>query len=156
MLCFCLSAFWMSCEKAEIQKSAKDDTRISARIDECADCDEGDCCCGAQLLSYNTVHLTLCGTTSPDVSTNTCGGSSGSCSVSGYELYITLTDHLDKGLFCMGKSSAFSITSDAAGTVRVSCQNDQIGAQYQDLVFPNGGGTYYYSVNSGCYVLGCH
>jgi hypothetical protein len=151
----CLGIVYLSCEKADLQKSAKDDTRIKSRIDECKECPEEDCCCGVQLLSGTATNLILCGTSSPDVTTTGCNFSVGSCTVNGFELPISLASIYDKGLFCMPQNAGFSIHSTAGATLRVSCQNDVTSPWYQDVTVSSNG-TVYMTNNGSCQVGFCN
>jgi len=156
ILCLCLSTCWMSCEKADLQKSLTGGPKISPRIDECKECPEEDCCCGVQLLSSGTgTNLIICGTSSPDVTAILCGFVQGSCTVSGFELAITLASYLDKGLFCMPQNAGFSIYSTNAAVLRVSCQNDVTSPWFQDVTI-SANGTVYMTNNGSCQVGFCN
>ena len=111
----------MSCEKQDFQKEISDGSKIEPRISSCDECPVEDCCCGVQLLTPTGTNLIICGTSSPDVTTTTCGFMVGSCTVSGFELPFSLAQ-TEKELFCMPQNAGFSIYSSAGATVRVSCQ----------------------------------
>jgi hypothetical protein len=154
ILCFCFISLSIGCERTELQKSANDDKKLTTRTIECTDCPEADCCCGVEVLSSGGAYsLALCGTSSPDNTTTTCGGTIQGCSFSGFILNFALS-YLDTGLFCMPTSHAFSIVSSSNVTVRISCQAGSIGPQSIDVTLaantPKAIG-----VNGSCEVAEC-
>jgi hypothetical protein len=151
----CLGIVYLSCEKAEYQNKVADSGRIAPRTESCDQCPEEDCCCGVQLLGDQQTDLIICGSSSPDVTTTTCGFMVGSCNVSGFELPITLVNHLDKGLFCMPQNAGFSIHASPGAVLRVSCQNGVTNPWYQDVTISNGG-TVYMTNNGSCQVGFCN
>ncbi len=146
-----------SCENADLQKSLpKDDEKITTRTIECEDCPEEDCCCGVQLISSMGSNLQLCGTSSPDNTTTTCGPIyAGSCTIQGYVLNLSLPNQYDIGLFCMPQNRAFCIQPTASGTYRISCQAGVGGTQSIDVGIAANTPAYI-TVNENCEVSVCH
>jgi len=153
-ICCCLGIAYLSCEKAEYQGKAVDGERIAPRTESCDQCPEEDCCCGVQVISGSPTDVTICGSSSPDVTTTTCGFMIGSCNVSGFELPYHL-EPTEKGLFCMPHNAGFSIQSSAAATLRVSCQNGVTSPWFQDVTVSSSG-TVYMTNNGSCQVGFCN
>src|SRR5688572_28623998 len=115
---FCTISMLMisACEKSEIHKSTSVIEDRSDCVDECTDCPLEDCCCSIELTSMNSINLTFCGVTDPCLSSIPCGPTTvNGCTISGYELYSTLTSMNPTTLFCVDKNSAFYITSTGQG-----------------------------------------
>ena len=152
MLCFSFLLTTVGCDKAELQKPVVDNQPIVPRgpTIECSDCPVDYCCCAIEWISTPILpSFTFCGVTSPNVSTNTCSDMWGTCTISGYQLTIGLTGLYDLDLFCAAPNSAFSVSSNAIGTARISCQYGQLGAISTDLTFP---GKKYVYVDDNCEV----
>jgi len=155
LFCLVFALIAISCEKADLQKSLKDDSRINPRITECAECPDNDCCCDVELVSGNNISLILCGTSSPDVTTTSCGTYNvGSCTISGFELPITFVNPHDKRLFCMPINAGFSITSSGSTVLKVSCQHGQTSPWYQYVTI-GANETAYLTNNGSCQVGFC-
>lgn len=155
MLCFCLTACWMSCEKADIQKSSKDDTLITTRTDDCENCPIDDCCCAVELNGSSSADLLLCGT---DNYIGLCSVSPPSpCSaISNGGVHLSLNSSTTYGVFCMVKGNSFSVYNNGGGSasLKVSCQHDQ--AHPQTVTFSIGAGNYaYFLNNSSCELSQC-
>jgi hypothetical protein len=140
LIFICMISFFVfsSCEHAELQKSSIDDQKISTRTEiECEDCPVADCCCAVELLEGSNVQMEFCGTSSPNVSTVTCGPDYwGNCTIQGYILNLLLQNVSEFEIFCMPVSSAFWIKSQDTGSVRITCKYGQTGYTSQDVTFP--------------------
>jgi hypothetical protein len=156
LLCFCLSAFWMSCEKADLQKASKDDKSITERTDDCENCPIDDCCCAVELNGSSAADLIFCGTHS-GIGLCNFPNPPGPCSAfSNGGTHFSLNSSTPYGVFCMVKGNSFSIYNNAVGSVsvKVSCQHDQTHPQTLTVTIP--GGTYYYFLNnSDCELTQC-
>jgi len=158
MLCFSFLLTTVGCDKAELQKPVVDNQPIVPRgpTVECSDCPVDYCCCAVEWITSTSVtqSLDFCGVTSPNISTNQCSDTFGSCNISGYLLTIGLTSQFDYELFCASPNSAFGVySSTASGTARISCRYGQLGATSVDIDFPGKGYVY---VDDNCDVSICH
>lgn len=117
-----------------------------------------DCCCSITLTQDGPVDLTLCGSTSPDATTNTCGPiEAGLCEISGYTLPFTLTSPSNlTELFCMQKGTAFCAESTSGNaSVRITCQVGQGTPQTVNATFNTPGQKVYFYVNQSCELVSC-
>lgn len=149
-LCTIFSLVPIGCENTELQKSISiDDQQIMPRT-TCNDCPQNYCCSSVQSLQ-GSILLTFCGVTSPNVTTTSCTDTWGNCSISGYELNMSLGASPATEIFCVAPNSAFSVSSTGTGSVRITCQYGQLTPVSIDLYFP---GKNYVYVDGDCIVSG--
>jgi hypothetical protein len=150
LLCFFLMAIDYGCEKADLQKAVVTQEPVVPRDPtiECDDCPVDYCCCAIQWLETDPNPVfTFCGVYSPNMSTTPCSDTWGLCAISGYLLNIGLSTQYDLDLFCAAPNSAFSVSSMANGTARISCHYGQGGSTSTDVTFP---GKRYVFVDDSC------
>lgn len=150
----------VGCEKTEIHKTLNaDSNQIEVReVDDCTDCPVADCCCSVTLLSGPDVQLELCGTSSPTLTTMTCGpiGTDLCNDISGYIEIVQIESGDPTGLFCVAKNTPFGIiSSTGAATVRVTCQVGQTNPQSVNITLNTPGAKPYWQVNGDCELEPC-
>jgi hypothetical protein len=163
ILCFSLSFFWMSCEKADQTTTstvANNEQLTSRWTTECSDCtDHNACCCDIELQFPNTTdaYISICGTADGG---GTCSFSPPSpCSAisgGGQSTYL-YSGNLKEG-FCMVKGNSFSITntsSSAYAYVKFTCHYDQVSPTYTYLTIPPNT-TYFFGADGSCDIFQCN
>jgi len=159
MFCFCLSVFWMSCEKADqvtTSTVAQNEQLTSREVASCDQCPVGDCCCSVESIPHSAMlSLRFCGTS--DGTPGCMGSGPGACSsISGSAQTISLSGTGFRKLFCLNPNDAFSVTniSGLTATIILSCQHDLTNPQKDTITILNTGIVYFDSDNS-CALTQC-
>ena len=150
----------IACEHADLQRSSpKDDKKITTRTDDCEDCPVGDCCCFVSLDESPSASLVLCGTSGPEIGTQTCEFDINGCPpTSGYVFATSLTTMNPGAFFCMQKNTAFVIAiQGGTANLKLTCQQGQIGGQVLNIYLSStfGPNRLYYTVNGDCELTEC-
>jgi len=151
----------ISCDKAEIQKSQKDNSEITSRTDDCDDCPVLDCCCSITYVSGDAAELEICGSTGNRLSTTTCGpvdppgNDCPNVSATYYLGPFQLDGNNTRELFCVPENASFMINVLQRNTVvSITCQQGQTSPQTvtPTLVFGN---RYFFETNGDCELDTC-
>lgn len=149
------------CERAELQKSSPiDNEKITSRGDDCTDCPVEDCCCFVELVAGSSATLIFCGTSGPEVSTQSCDFDVDGCpTTSGYSFTTMLDDTNDPSeFFCMQKNTAFRIAiANGSATLNVTCQYGQMNPQVLNFSLSSiaGPNRRYFTVDGDCELTEC-
>ena len=157
-----LSLFLMtSCDKTELQKSSKEDLKVTTRTDDCDDCPVGDCCCRIVYTSGPGVVLQMCGTTGSRLSTEQCGPINdppSPCPAIGTSYILgpfTISSGSTSQYFCVPTNAAFMIGAISGSTsVSITCQSGQTNPQTINTTLTSAN-RYYFETDGECGLSGC-
>jgi hypothetical protein len=164
----------LSCDKSEMQEQAGNkpasnentevttptndwvDTSVESRVDTCADCPAGDCCCALVIVSGGSANISLCGTTD---GTGTCsGGTPPNCpTITNGGQSFTLDVVINPlELFCMDQNTALAIRNTSGNSVQLAltCQMGQPSTQVDTFTVASNS-TVFYETDGNCEVSEC-
>jgi len=156
ILCFCFSAFWMSCEKADQTQSqyAQKIQKVNQRtiLDECEDCPIGCCCCGIERVDpTNGFTVEICGLCEGDYHCPQYSPGSPCSTFSGLGKNVIFTISHVKEIICIAPGASFRVYNPSVGTTiyfRFSCQYDVTNPTFVNVSLLPGEAKFYHNDGS--------